>query len=61
MNYDMPRVTKWVRANRISLINVAKTEILIRENNHNKQMNFRINVQKIKTKKQTKYLGIILD
>ena len=28
INSDMPRVTNWLRANRISL-NVAKTEIII--------------------------------
>ena len=63
INYDMPRVTHWLRANRISL-NVAKTEIILFgscRTKITKNLNFQISGQKIKTKAQTKCLGIILD
>ena len=63
INYDMSRVTHWLRANRISL-DVAKTEIIIFcscRTKITKKLNFQISAQKIKTKTQTKYLGVILD
>ena len=63
INYDMSRVTHWSRANRISL-NVAKTETILFHSCRTKitkKLNFRISGQKIKTKAQTKYLGVILN
>ena len=59
----MSRVTHWQRANRISL-NVTKTEIILFRSCRTKitkKINFRISGLKIKTKTQTKYLGVILD
>ena len=59
----MSRVTHWLRANRISL-NVAKTEIILFRSCRTKitkKLNLRISGQKIRTKTQTKYLGVILD
>ena len=59
----MSRVTKWLRPNRFSL-NVAKTEIIIFRSEKTimtEKMNFRLSGRKIKTKKQTKYLGIVID
>ena len=63
INYDMSRVTHWVRENRIFL-NVAKTEIILFRSCRTKitkKLNFGISGQKIKIKTQTKYLGVILD
>ena len=63
INYDMSRVTYWLRANRIYL-NVAKTEIILFcscKTKITKILNFWIGGQKIKSKTQTKYLGVILD
>ena len=63
INYDLARLVKWLRSNKISL-NVSKTEIvLFRSPNKQitKKMNFRLSGQKIKISKSTKYLGVILD
>ena len=63
INYDMSRVTHWVRANRISL-NVGKTEIILFRSCRTKitkKLNSQLSGQKIKTKTQTNYLGVILD
>ena len=59
----MSRVTHWLGAYRISF-KVAKTEIILFLSCRKKiteKLNFRISGQKIKTKTQTKYLGVILD
>ena len=59
----MPRVTHWLTANRIYL-NVPKTEIILFRScktKITKILNFWIGGQKIKSKTQTKYLGVILD
>ena len=59
----MSRVTHWLTANRIYL-NVAKTEIILFRScktKITKILNFWIGGQKIKSKTQTKYLGVILD
>ena len=63
INYDMLRVTQWLRTNRIFL-NVAKTEIIqfpSCRTKFTKKLSFWISGQKIKTKTQAKYLGVILD
>ena len=63
INNGMPRVTHWLRANKISLI-VAKTEtILFRldRTKITKKLNFRTSRLKINTKTQAKYFGVILD
>ena len=59
----MSRIIKWLRATRISL-NVPKTKIIIFRSNEttiSNQINLWIWGQKIKTKKETKYQGIIKD
>ena len=59
----MSRVTNWLGACRISF-KVAKTEIILFLSCRTKiteKLNFQISGQKIKTKTQRKYLGVILD
>ena len=63
IKYDMSKVTTWLMANIISL-NVPKIVIIIFrpvKKNINKKTNFLIRDEKMKTKKQIKYLGTILD
>ena len=63
INYDMPRVTHWLRANKISLI-LAKTETILFHLDRTKiakKLNFRTSRLKINAKTQAKYLGVILD
>ena len=60
----MSRFKKWLRAKTMSL-NLAKTEVSIfrseRTSITKKVINLRVSVQKAETKKQTKYLGVLLD
>ena len=60
----MSRFKKWLRAKTMSL-NLAKTEVSIfrseRTSITKNVINLRVSVQKAETKKQTKYLGVLLD
>ena len=59
----MSRFKKWLRTKTISL-NVAKTETSMfrsKRTSITKKINFRVSVQKAETKKQTKYVGVLLD
>eukprot|EP00111_Clytia_hemisphaerica_P010509 TCONS_00030707-protein len=63
VNQDLAEVSKWLRANEISL-NTKKTEIIIFQRKGkqiNKSLNFRLSGQKLKLSRKVKYLGIIID
>ena len=64
INHDLKLLTRWLRANRISL-NASKTEIIIfrprSKINMTKHLNFRISGQHIKRTSEVKYLGILFD
>ena len=63
INFDLSNLVQWLRANRISM-NVNKTELVIFRSPKKqiyKNLNFRLNGQKIEPKCHTKYLGVILD
>ena len=62
-NHDLSSLVNWLRANKISL-NTKKTEIVLFKNKYGrvkKQLNFKINGQKITPVASIKYLGIKLD
>ena len=63
INFDLKNIVMWLRTNKIFL-NADKTElVLFRPKNRNisKNINFRINGQKIKMLSKTKYLSLFLD
>ena len=63
VNRDLALLVHWLRANKISL-NTSKTDIILfrsKRKNISKNLNFRLNGQKLKIKTHTKYLGIIID
>ena len=63
INQDLSSLTQWLRSNKISL-NTKKTEIVIfrpKRKTINKNLNFRISGQQIKTTNNVKYLGLQLN
>ena len=63
VNYDLKRITDWLRANRISL-NANKTEIIIfraKQKTFNKRLNFPLSGKKINLCHSVRYLGLITD
>ena len=63
VNFDLPNLVQWLRANKISL-NANKTEIAVFRSPTKqiyKSLNFRLSGQKIEPKCCTKYLGVIID
>ena len=63
INHNFFDIVQWLRTNRLSL-NKGKIEIILfqpKGKNITKNLNFRINWQKINLVKQTKDLGIYLD
>lgn len=63
VNHDLAELTKWLRANEISL-NTKKTEIVIfrrKGKQISRKLNFRISGQKLKFSRHVKYLGVLID
>ena len=63
VNFDLSNLVQWLRANKISL-NANKTEIIVfrsRTKQIYKSLSFRLSRQKIKPKRCTKYLEVIID
>ena len=59
----MKNIVQWLETNKIS-INTEKTEIVLfraQKTVIKKNMNFQISEQKINIKKETKYLGMVMD
>ena len=62
INFDLKNIVMWLRANKM-LLNADKTELVLfrsKNRNINRNMNFKINGQKIKMLSKTKYLSLFL-
>ena len=63
VNRDLKLLSEWLRSNKISL-NASKTELILFHPKHKlikKNLNFRLSGQKLHPKKETEYLGVLLD
>ena len=63
INFEIKKILHWLKGNIISL-NSSKTEIIVfnsKKKKITKNLNFQVRGQKINTKTDSKYLGLICD